>query len=73
MRRERRIERRQQACLLGAHGLRGWRLQQTSLGEVSGIHGSRVTPQGLEGGADPRREGIVGRIPAPQPAATPAS
>jgi gamma-glutamyltranspeptidase/glutathione hydrolase len=26
---------------------------------VSGLHGIRRTPQGLEGGADPRREGVV--------------
>ncbi len=26
---------------------------------TSGLHGIRRTPQGLEGGADPRREGIV--------------
>ncbi|MBK6702354.1 MAG: gamma-glutamyltransferase [Caulobacteraceae bacterium] len=52
---------------------RGWHLQQTSLGEVSGIQAIRVRPdRTLEGGADPRREGTVGRI-APQQAPTPNS
>ncbi len=52
---------------------RGWNLQQTSLGEVSGIQAIRVRSDGtLEGGADPRREGTVGRI-APQQAPTPNS
>lgn len=48
---------------------RGWRLEQTGVGEVSGLHAIRVRPDGtLEGGADPRREGVVTRI-APQAAA----
>jgi gamma-glutamyltranspeptidase/glutathione hydrolase len=51
---------------------RGWRLEQTGLGEVSGLHAIRVRADGsLEGGADPRREGVVARI-AP-PAATVSS
>jgi gamma-glutamyltranspeptidase/glutathione hydrolase len=44
---------------------RGWRLEQTGVGEVSGLHAIRVRADGsLEGGADPRREGVVTRIPA---------
>jgi gamma-glutamyltranspeptidase/glutathione hydrolase len=37
---------------------RGWRLQPTTL-EASGLHAIAVTPRGLEGGADPRREGAA--------------
>lgn len=48
---------------------RGWELQEMA-GEDSGIHAIRVTSNGLEGGFDPRREGRVGRVPAP--AAAPA-
>jgi gamma-glutamyltranspeptidase/glutathione hydrolase len=37
---------------------RGWALQPTTL-ETSGLHAIAVTPDGLEGGADPRREGAA--------------
>ncbi|MFL5295214.1 MAG: gamma-glutamyltransferase family protein [Phenylobacterium sp.] len=38
---------------------KGVRLQGGSFGEGSGLHGIEVTPQGLRGGADPRREGVA--------------
>lgn len=49
---------------------RGWELQEV-IGEDSGLHAIRVTRSGLEGGADPRREGIVATLPPPAPAAPP--
>jgi len=58
---------RMPAGVLQALTARGWRVQESAL-EASGLHAIRVTPQGLQGGADPRREGIVIRVPAEAPA-----
>ncbi len=56
---------RMPAGVLDALAARGWRLQPIAQ-EVSGLHGIRVTPEGLDGGADPRREGAALRLaPAP--------
>jgi gamma-glutamyltranspeptidase/glutathione hydrolase len=46
---------------------RGWRLEpvQNDLGG-SGLHAIRVTPNGLEGGADPRGEGTAERVWVPR-------
>ena len=38
---------------------RGVKLQSGFGAEGSGLHGIEVTPQGLRGGADPRREGVA--------------
>lgn len=37
---------------------RGWTLRPTQ-NEASGLHGIRITPQGYDAGADPRREGVA--------------
>ncbi|MGH6950865.1 MAG: gamma-glutamyltransferase, partial [Vitreimonas sp.] len=56
-------EARMPAGVADALRARGWQLRNVGLLEDSGLHAIRVTPAGLEGGADPRREGVVGRIP----------
>jgi gamma-glutamyltranspeptidase/glutathione hydrolase len=42
---------------------RGYRVVERE-GENSGLHVIVIGPDGLEGAADPRREGVVGRVPA---------
>lgn len=55
-----RVERQRMApAVYDALGTRGWKLVPTGAQEASGLHGIRVTPQGLDGGADPRREGVA--------------
>lgn len=51
-----------------AEGLaaRGWELQPTTF-EASGLHVVKVGPQALQGGADPRREGVAVAAPPPAP------
>jgi gamma-glutamyltranspeptidase/glutathione hydrolase len=45
--------------VVDALAARGVRLQGGGFGEGSGYHGIEVTPNGLRGGADPRREGVA--------------
>ena len=48
--------------VLEALRARGWEFRDVSGLEESGLHAIQVTEQGLVGGADPRREGVVGRV-----------
>lgn len=52
------------AGVLEALGQRGWEFRDVTGLEESGLHAILVTDQGLVGGADPRREGVVGHVPA---------
>ncbi|HVV34582.1 MAG TPA: gamma-glutamyltransferase, partial [Vitreimonas sp.] len=58
---------RMPAGVLDALRGRGWTFRTSQLGEESGFHIIQVTQNGLVGGADPRREGVVQSIPAPTP------
>jgi gamma-glutamyltranspeptidase/glutathione hydrolase len=48
------------AGIADALAARGWALRDFGAAEDSGLHAIRVTRGGLVGGADPRREGVVG-------------
>jgi gamma-glutamyltranspeptidase/glutathione hydrolase len=45
--------------VVDALAAKGVKLQGGPFGEGSGLHGIEVTPNGLRGGADPRREGVA--------------
>jgi gamma-glutamyltranspeptidase/glutathione hydrolase len=60
---------RMPAGVIDALRARGWAIEDVGPQEASGIHAIRAGPAGLEGGADPRREGVVGRIAPETPAA----
>jgi gamma-glutamyltranspeptidase/glutathione hydrolase len=53
--------RRMNPALVTALEAKGHRFQDGGGAEGSGLHGVRVTPNGLVGGADPRREGVARR------------
>jgi len=64
-----RVERQRMApAVYDALGARGWKLVPTGAQEASGLHGIRVTPEGLDGGADSRREGVAKSTRAGAPA-----
>jgi gamma-glutamyltranspeptidase/glutathione hydrolase len=54
------------ASVLDGLRQRGWAFRDVTGLEESGLHAILVTDEGLVGGADPRREGVVGRVPATQ-------
>lgn len=55
---------RMPAGIADALTARGWAFRNAGVLEDSGLHAIQVTHHGLVGGADPRREGVVGRVPA---------
>jgi gamma-glutamyltranspeptidase / glutathione hydrolase len=55
---------RMPAGIADALTARGWAFRNAGVLEDSGLHAIQVTDQGLAGGADPRREGVVGSVPA---------
>jgi len=54
---------RMPAGVAEALSARGWALRDFGVAEDSGLHAIQVTQQGYLGGADPRREGMVGTVP----------